>query len=185
MVWQKTISITIIFWRCSSFVIEINSDINERLLEDCFWSGNMTPVDLLFRTSGEVRLSDFMLWQTSYAPLVFDYTLWPDLTIWRIIMSVFEYQKHFDVIQEAKRKYEKRRREEDLTELKYCQLISDDEIDSYLEKRECRIKMFKLKLKEKKRQQWLKVLWETEGYLTFSDIRKETDENNNKDVILI
>ncbi|MGA0857592.1 MAG: undecaprenyl diphosphate synthase family protein, partial [Candidatus Nanopelagicales bacterium] len=34
--------------------------------------------DLLIRTSGEVRISNFLLWQSAYAELVFDETLWPD-----------------------------------------------------------------------------------------------------------
>ncbi len=36
------------------------------------------PVDLLIRTSGEQRLSNFMLWQAAYAELLFTETLWPD-----------------------------------------------------------------------------------------------------------
>lgn len=39
------------------------SDINESLLESCFYTNKSRPVDLLIRTSGEVRLSDFLLWQ--------------------------------------------------------------------------------------------------------------------------
>lgn len=156
-----------------------NSDVNERLLEDCFWSGKMSPVDLLFRTSGEVRLSDFMLWQASYAPLVFDDTLWPDLTFWRIIKAVFEYQKQFDVIQEAKAKYLQRRKEEDYVAFKAHALISTQisDFESYREKRIKRITTFMVKLKEKKRNQWLKIMDETKGLLTFSDLRVD---NNNK-----
>ncbi len=41
-------------------------------------TGDLPPVDLLIRTSGEVRLSNFMLWQAAYAELLFVDTLWPD-----------------------------------------------------------------------------------------------------------
>ena len=42
------------------------SDISEGLLEKCFYSYQSLPPDLLVRTSGEVRLSDFLLWQVMY-----------------------------------------------------------------------------------------------------------------------
>jgi len=38
----------------------------------------MPPLDLLIRTSGEVRLSNFLLWQAAYAEMLFVDTLWPD-----------------------------------------------------------------------------------------------------------
>ena len=40
----------------------------------------MPPVDLLIRTSGEMRLSNFHLWEMAYAEMVFFDTLWPDFT---------------------------------------------------------------------------------------------------------
>ena len=40
----------------------------------------MPPLDLLVRTSGEVRLSNFLLWQAAYAELYFTDVLWPDFT---------------------------------------------------------------------------------------------------------
>ncbi len=39
------------------------SDIDENLIDKCLYTGNSYEVDLLVRTSGEVRLSDFLLWQ--------------------------------------------------------------------------------------------------------------------------
>lgn len=43
------------------------SDVSETLLSECLYSSNSPNPDLLIRTSGEVRLSDFLLWQVSFA----------------------------------------------------------------------------------------------------------------------
>ena len=43
-------------------------------------TADLPPLDLLIRTSGEVRLSNFLLWQAAYAELFFTRTLWPDFT---------------------------------------------------------------------------------------------------------
>ena len=43
------------------------SDINERLIEQCLYTHASAPLDLLIRTSGEVRLSDFLLWQVCFS----------------------------------------------------------------------------------------------------------------------
>lgn len=52
--------------------------IDEATFEDAIESGALPPVDLLIRTSGEKRLSNFLLWQSAYAELLFVDTLWPD-----------------------------------------------------------------------------------------------------------
>ena len=44
-------------------------------------TADLPPLDLLIRTSGEVRLSNFLLWQAAYAEMVFVDTLWPDFTV--------------------------------------------------------------------------------------------------------
>jgi len=49
-------------------------DIENKLL------GGVAPIDLMIRTSGEVRLSDFMLWQLAYAEMYFTDTMWPDFS---------------------------------------------------------------------------------------------------------
>ena len=50
-----------------------------RLLDDAIHAGApTTPVDLLIRTGGEQRLSDFLLWETAYAELFFSAVMWPD-----------------------------------------------------------------------------------------------------------
>jgi undecaprenyl diphosphate synthase len=52
--------------------------IDEELLRSYFYEPEMPDPDLLIRTSGELRISNFLLWQLAYAELVFVDTLWPD-----------------------------------------------------------------------------------------------------------
>ncbi len=54
------------------------SDISENDIENRLYTAGQPDVDLLIRTSGEVRLSNFMLWQVSYAEMVFVKKAWPD-----------------------------------------------------------------------------------------------------------
>lgn len=54
------------------------SQIDEDAMVGALESGALPPVDLLIRTSGEQRLSNFLLWQAAYAELLFVDTLWPD-----------------------------------------------------------------------------------------------------------
>lgn len=53
-------------------------DIDETRFAEALATGDLPPVDLLIRTSGEQRLSNFLLWQAAYAELLFVDTLWPD-----------------------------------------------------------------------------------------------------------
>jgi undecaprenyl diphosphate synthase len=56
------------------------STIDEQLLEQHLLTAGMPDPDLVIRTSGEKRLSNFLLWQTAYSELVFIDKLWPDFT---------------------------------------------------------------------------------------------------------
>jgi len=57
-----------------------NEEISEENINKNLDSSFMPDVDLLIRTSGEVRLSNFLLWQVAYAEMFFTPTLWPDFT---------------------------------------------------------------------------------------------------------
>ncbi|QDX28109.1 isoprenyl transferase [Sphingomonas suaedae] len=58
---------------------EITADaIDEAMFSDALTTHGLPPLDLLIRTSGEQRLSNFLLWQAAYAELLFVDTLWPD-----------------------------------------------------------------------------------------------------------
>jgi len=80
----------------------MNSDINEELIEHCLYTSQCKPVDLLIRTSGEVRLSDFLLWQTSFSTLCFVDALWPEFSVWNFLYCILKYQLQYDTMQNAK-----------------------------------------------------------------------------------
>ena len=66
--------------RAAERLRETNRQITPKILESNLESSKFGAVDLLIRTGGEQRLSNFMLWQLSYAELFFTETLWPDFT---------------------------------------------------------------------------------------------------------
>lgn len=67
------------------------ADINEERLEAELYTHDLPPVDLLIRTSGEMRTSNFLPWQTAYAEMVFDSTLWPDYDRAQYLKNLREY----------------------------------------------------------------------------------------------
>ncbi|WP_052668362.1 polyprenyl diphosphate synthase [Nitriliruptor alkaliphilus] len=66
--------------------------IDTRAIEARLYDPQMPPVDLLVRTSGEQRLSNFLPWQAAYAELVFTETLWPDFDRRELARCVALYQ---------------------------------------------------------------------------------------------
>ena len=56
-------------------------EISEQMISDHLYTAGQPDVDLLIRTSGEMRLSNFLLYQNAYAEFVFPNTLWPDFTV--------------------------------------------------------------------------------------------------------
>ena len=57
------------------------------------YTAGLPDPDLLIRTSGELRVSNFLLWQIAYAELYVTETLWPDFTRRDLLQAVLEYQK--------------------------------------------------------------------------------------------
>jgi ditrans,polycis-polyprenyl diphosphate synthase len=70
-------------------------DIDEDLLSETFLRLPTRPLDLLVRTSGETRLSDFLLWQSTNSVLCFTNVLWPEFTFWHFLAAVFQYQVNY------------------------------------------------------------------------------------------
>eukprot|EP00117_Sycon_ciliatum_P001816 scpid66479/ scgid7318/ Dehydrodolichyl diphosphate synthase len=84
-------------------------DIDEDLFEKCLYTRHSPDPDLLIRTSGEVRLSDFLLWQTSFCCLHFTQVLWPEFSSWDLFAAVLHYQREYNSIKHARSSYDQRR----------------------------------------------------------------------------
>ncbi|EKB61058.1 isoprenyl transferase [Bergeyella zoohelcum] len=67
-------------------------EINESTIENHLYTKDFPPVDLMIRTSGEVRISNFLLWQMAYAEMQFLDVLWPDFTKETLFECVLNYQ---------------------------------------------------------------------------------------------
>ena len=68
-------------------------DVSEDALASRLYAPELRDPDLVIRTSGEQRISNFLLWQSAYAELVFDETLWPDFGEERLQAAVEEYAR--------------------------------------------------------------------------------------------
>ncbi|MXO84966.1 di-trans,poly-cis-decaprenylcistransferase [Altererythrobacter aurantiacus] len=62
-------------------------------IERHLFTADLPPLDLLIRTSGEVRLSNFLLWQVAYAEMIFVDTLWPDFTPDHLSSALEEFDR--------------------------------------------------------------------------------------------
>ena len=78
--------------RAVSKLLHVRSDVSKESLEACLDTAGIPPVDLLIRTGGDCRLSNFLLWQAAYAELFFSKTLWPDFSVGELETVVSEYQ---------------------------------------------------------------------------------------------
>jgi undecaprenyl diphosphate synthase len=67
--------------------------VTERSFAKHLYSPDMREVDLLIRTSGEVRISNFLIWQLAYAEMVFIDNYWPDVTGDTLVQCLSEYTK--------------------------------------------------------------------------------------------
>jgi len=73
-------------------IISVDS-IDESIINQHLYTHNLPDVDLLIRTSGERRISNFMLWQICYAELYFSDVLWPDFKENDLYEAIVSYQK--------------------------------------------------------------------------------------------
>jgi len=69
------------------------ADITEQVISQHLWTRSLPDPDLLIRTSGEMRVSNFLLWQISYAELVITPTLWPDFRKAQFYAALEEYAR--------------------------------------------------------------------------------------------
>ena len=75
-----------------------SGDITEQLIGESLYTADMPDPDFIIRTSGECRLSNFLLWQASYAEMYFPQTLWPDF-------REEEFDRAMEVYAERDRRY--------------------------------------------------------------------------------
>uniref|UniRef100_A0A4X2KHJ0 ditrans,polycis-polyprenyl diphosphate synthase [(2E,6E)-farnesyldiphosphate specific] n=1 Tax=Vombatus ursinus TaxID=29139 RepID=A0A4X2KHJ0_VOMUR len=145
------------------------SDVSESLLDKCLYTNNSPNPDILIRTSGEVRLSDFLLWQTSHSCLVFQPILWPEYSFWNLCEAILQFQMNHSVLQKAREMYVEERKRQQLesdqaavTERllrEGCEPNRDSQLRRVLlhkrsSGREERIQGF-LQALERKREEWL------------------------------
>ncbi|KAF9110806.1 Structural maintenance of chromosomes protein 2 [Mortierella sp. AM989] len=85
------------------------SDITTSVLENSLYTRSCPPMDILIRTSGEIRLSDFMLWQSSRACHVeFIDCYWPEFTFWKLLPILLRYQLRAGTIALSRQEYEQK-----------------------------------------------------------------------------
>ena len=68
-------------------------DVDETTITEALYTAGMADPDLLIRTAGEMRVSNFLLWQISYAELVITPTLWPDFRKPQFFAALEEYAR--------------------------------------------------------------------------------------------
>ncbi len=68
-------------------------DIDQQVVSDHLYTSGQPDPDLLIRTGGEMRLSNFLLWQASYAEIYFTETMWPDFRREAYLLALQEYQR--------------------------------------------------------------------------------------------
>lgn len=73
-------------------IISIDN-IDESIINNHLYTHNLPDVDLLIRTSGEQRISNFLLWQIAYAELYFSEVLWPDFNEQELYKAIISFQK--------------------------------------------------------------------------------------------
>ena len=69
------------------------ADIDDAVISNHLYTAGLPDLDLLIRTSGEQRISNFMLWQLAYTELYITPTLWPDFRRDHLMAAIHEYQK--------------------------------------------------------------------------------------------
>jgi len=67
--------------------------VDEKTISQHLYTRGLPELDLLIRTSGEMRLSNFLLWQAAYAEILVTNTLWPDFRGWELLEAIEAFQK--------------------------------------------------------------------------------------------
>src|SRR5205823_6502806 len=67
--------------------------VDAKAVEDRLWTAGLPPLELVVRTSGEVRVSNFLLWQLAYAEIHLTETLWPDFGELDLLLALDDFQR--------------------------------------------------------------------------------------------
>ena len=67
--------------------------VDAAAVEDRLWTAGLPPLELVVRTSGEIRVSNFLLWQLAYAEIHFTETLWPDFGEEALLVALDDFQR--------------------------------------------------------------------------------------------
>ncbi len=89
--WELTRMTQILAERVKNGELRVQ-DITEETISDSLTTAGIPDPDLLIRTSGELRISNFLLWQLAYAELYFTPCLWPDFTVEEFDRAIIDYQ---------------------------------------------------------------------------------------------
>ena len=90
--WELTESFKRIAQKISKGEIDVN-EISQELIHDHLETAGMPDPELMIRTSGEFRISNFLLWQLAYTELHFTPVLWPDFRREHLIEAIIDYQQ--------------------------------------------------------------------------------------------
>jgi len=74
-------------------LVKADVEVTEQSISERLYTSGQPDPDLLIRTSGEMRISNFLLWQIAYAELYVTETLWPDFTRAELLRAILDYQK--------------------------------------------------------------------------------------------
>ncbi len=78
---------------CNKLMAEGKTSVTEDDIERALYTGECPPPDLIFRTAGEIRLSNFLLWQAAYSEFYFTDVLWPDMGEDEVDKAIEAYYK--------------------------------------------------------------------------------------------
>jgi len=90
--WEIVHAVQNILKDCQKKPVDIN-EINNKFFEKYLNTKDIPDPDLLIRTSGEYRISNFLIWQIAYAELYFTEVLWPDFRRQNLFEAIIDYQK--------------------------------------------------------------------------------------------
>jgi undecaprenyl diphosphate synthase len=78
---------------CNRAIADGHKKLTEKTLSEYLYDPESPEPDLLIRTSGEMRLSNFLLWESAYTEIYVTKTLWPDFRKEHLYEAIAEYQK--------------------------------------------------------------------------------------------